>query len=42
MTAAGAPLVEVRNLTKHFPITRGIVFQRDVGAVKAVDGARST
>ena len=31
-------LVEVRNLVKHFPITRGIVFQRRVGAVKAVDG----
>ena len=31
-------LVEVRNLVKHFPITRGIVIQRRVGAVKAVDG----
>ncbi len=36
-TTNGTPLVEVRNLTKHFPITRGIVFQRQVGAVKAVD-----
>jgi oligopeptide/dipeptide ABC transporter ATP-binding protein len=34
---AGEPLIEVRNLTKHFPITRGIVFQRQIGAVKAVD-----
>ena len=32
------PLVEVRDLVKHFPITRGIVFQRQVGAVHAVDG----
>src|SRR6266568_4622099 len=32
------PLVEVRNLVKHFPITRGIVFQRQIGAVQAVDG----
>ena len=32
------PLVQVRNLRKHFPITRGIVIQRTVGAVKAVDG----
>jgi ABC-type oligopeptide transport system ATPase subunit len=32
------PLVEVRDLVKHFPTTRGIVFQRKVGAVKAVDG----
>jgi peptide/nickel transport system ATP-binding protein/oligopeptide transport system ATP-binding protein len=32
------PLVRVRDLVKHFPITRGIVFQRQVGAVHAVDG----
>jgi oligopeptide/dipeptide ABC transporter ATP-binding protein len=31
-------LVEVRDLVKHFPITRGIVLQRQVGAVHAVDG----
>jgi oligopeptide/dipeptide ABC transporter ATP-binding protein len=31
-------LVEVRDLVKHFPLTRGIVFQRKVGAVHAVDG----
>ncbi len=38
MTVATAePLIEVRNLVKHFPITRGIVFQRQIGAVKAVD-----
>ncbi len=30
-------LVQVRNLKKYFPITRG-VFQRHVGDVKAVDG----
>jgi ABC-type oligopeptide transport system ATPase subunit len=32
------PLVEVRDLVKHFPITRGVIFQRRVGAVEAVDG----
>jgi oligopeptide transport system ATP-binding protein len=32
------PLVVVEDLTKHFPITRGIVLQRTVGAVRAVDG----
>ena len=38
MTGAQAtPLIEVRNLVKHFPITRGIMLQRQVGAVKAVD-----
>ncbi len=31
-------LMEVRDLVKHFPIRRGIVIQRQVGAVKAVDG----
>jgi oligopeptide/dipeptide ABC transporter ATP-binding protein len=36
--AAGTPLVEVKNLVKHFPITSGIIVQRSVGAVKAVDG----
>jgi peptide/nickel transport system ATP-binding protein/oligopeptide transport system ATP-binding protein len=30
-------LLEVRNLVKHFPITRGILFQKQIGAVKAVD-----
>jgi oligopeptide/dipeptide ABC transporter ATP-binding protein len=34
----GETLLEVTNLQKHFPVTRGIVFQRKVGAVKAVDG----
>src|ERR1044071_9794437 len=33
----GSPLLEVRDLKMYFPITRGIVFQRQVGAVKAVD-----
>ncbi len=36
--ALPTPLVQVRNLKKHFPIKRGIVFQRTVGTVKAVDG----
>jgi peptide/nickel transport system ATP-binding protein/oligopeptide transport system ATP-binding protein len=37
--AAGRePLVEVRNLVKHFPITRGVLVQRQIGAVQAVDG----
>ena len=32
------PLVTVNNLKKHFPIHRGIIVQRAVGAVMAVDG----
>lgn len=31
-------LVKVEQLKKHFPITQGIIFQKQVGAVKAVDG----
>jgi oligopeptide transport system ATP-binding protein len=31
-------LVEVKELKKHFPIMEGIVFERQVGAVRAVDG----
>jgi len=31
-------LLEVRDLTVHFPITQGIVIERRVGAVHAVDG----
>jgi len=38
VTALRDNLVEVRDLTKHFPITQGIIVQRQIGAVKAVDG----
>ena len=31
------PLVVVENLTKHFPVLRGIIIQRKIGAVRAVD-----
>ena len=31
-------LLEVNDLQVHFPIKRGLVFQRQVAAVKAVDG----
>jgi peptide/nickel transport system ATP-binding protein/oligopeptide transport system ATP-binding protein len=36
--AVSENLLEVRDLVKHFPITQGIVFQRSIGAVHAVDG----
>ena len=36
--SGGDNILEVRNLVKHFPITKGFIFQRQVGAVKAVDG----
>src|ERR1051326_4542911 len=31
-------LLDVRDLKMHFPLTRGIIFQRVVGHVRAVDG----
>jgi oligopeptide transport system ATP-binding protein len=37
MSSSGA-LLEVRDLEKHFPVKRGILFERTVGHVKAVDG----
>jgi oligopeptide transport system ATP-binding protein len=30
-------LIRVDHLTKHFPITRGIIIQREVGTIQAVD-----
>jgi oligopeptide transport system ATP-binding protein len=35
---SGEPVLQVRDLVKHFPLTQGIVFKRQIGAVKAVDG----
>ena len=31
-------LVRVENLKKYFPITRGIIFQKHIGDIRAVDG----
>jgi ABC-type glutathione transport system ATPase component len=35
-------ILSVRNLEKHFPITSGLIVQRQVGAVRAVDGVSFT
>ncbi len=32
------PLVQIKGLTKHFPVTKGAVLRRVVGQVKAVNG----
>jgi len=37
-TGVGETLLEVNDLMMHFPLTRGIILQRKVGAVQAVDG----
>jgi ABC-type microcin C transport system duplicated ATPase subunit YejF len=34
----GETILSVKNLKKHFPISAGFILQREVGAVKAVDG----
>jgi oligopeptide transport system ATP-binding protein len=36
--ASAEPILQVRDLVKHFPLTVGILFKKQVGAVKAVDG----
>ena len=37
MTESDRPLVEVKNLKMYFPVTSGIVFQKKVADIKAVD-----
>ncbi len=34
----GSPLLEINGLKVHFPVKRGLIFDRTVGLVKAVDG----
>ncbi|WEH39857.1 dipeptide ABC transporter ATP-binding protein [Streptomyces sp. AM 2-1-1] len=34
----GEPILEVRDLVKHYPLTQGILIKKQIGAVKAVDG----
>jgi oligopeptide transport system ATP-binding protein len=31
-------ILEVRDLVKHYPVTRGVVFKKTIGQVQAVDG----
>ncbi|GAA3090866.1 ABC transporter ATP-binding protein [Streptosporangium carneum] len=38
MAATGEPILEVRHLVKHFPLTQGALFRKQVGAIRAVDG----
>lgn len=42
MNQANRTLVRVENLRKYFPIRRGIIIERQVGAVRAVDGVSFT
>lgn len=38
MSTPKKPLLEVRDLKQHFPITSGSLLQKQVGAIRAVDG----
>jgi peptide/nickel transport system ATP-binding protein len=38
LTQDGDTLLQVKGLVRHFPVTRGVVIRRKVGAVRAVDG----
>jgi oligopeptide transport system ATP-binding protein len=38
----GEELLVVEDLRKYFPVTRGIIFQKQIAAVKAVDGVSFT
>jgi peptide/nickel transport system ATP-binding protein len=38
VTGHGRPLLEVDDVRMYFPVTRGAVFRKQIGAVQAVDG----
>ena len=41
-SSSGDELLVVEELEKHFPVTRGIIFQKEIASVKAVDGVSFT
>src|SRR6478672_3685844 len=38
MPSTGGELLVVEDVKKYFPITQGIIFQKEIASVKAVDG----
>src|ERR1035437_4629746 len=38
ISAMSSPILELRDVHTHFPVTHGFLFQRHLGTVKAVDG----
>jgi oligopeptide transport system ATP-binding protein len=42
MASTAEPILEVSGLVKHYPLTRGVLFRKQVGAVRAVDGVDLT
>ncbi|MBA2533289.1 MAG: dipeptide ABC transporter ATP-binding protein [Nocardioidaceae bacterium] len=41
-TVDGGAILQVSELTKHFPLTLGLIFKKTVGQVRAVDGVSFT
>jgi peptide/nickel transport system ATP-binding protein len=41
-SSSSEPILRVEDLKVHFPVTKGIIFQRQVATVKAVDGVSFT
>jgi len=41
-TPSAGDILKVDELVMHFPIMQGIIFQRQVGAIRAVDGVSFT
>ena len=35
---AAEPLLRVKDLKRHFPVTKGLLFEKVIGQVRAVDG----
>jgi oligopeptide/dipeptide ABC transporter ATP-binding protein len=42
VSSGSTELLRIEGLEKHFPVNRGLVFQKEVGSVKAVDGVSFT
>ena len=40
--STGGDLLVVEDVKKHFPVTQGIIFQKEIASVKAVDGVSFT
>jgi oligopeptide transport system ATP-binding protein len=32
------PILQVKDVVKHYPLTRGIIYKKTIGHVRAVDG----
>ncbi|OIJ98166.1 ABC transporter ATP-binding protein [Streptomyces monashensis] len=42
MAPSSEPILQVSGLVKHYPLTRGVLFRKQIGAVRAVDGVDFT